>query len=112
MATFTFTPSYSATETSRPAVRRIKFGDGYEHRIRFGLNTDLKEWRLNFDYRSDTERDQILDFLEARGGWDSFTWTDPHNRQSQYICEEWSSEHLGCNQNTITTTFREVPESQ
>lgn len=112
MATFTWIPSFSATEVSKPLVRRVKLGDGYEHRIRFGLNTDLKEWQLNFDYRTDTERNQILDFLEARGGWDSFTWTDPHGTTGQYVCEEWTSELLACNKNTITATFRQVPESQ
>jgi phage-related protein len=68
MATFTYTPSFTATEQSQPKVRSTQFGDGYSQRLRYGLNTDPKAWRLTFLNRVDTERENILAFLEARGG--------------------------------------------
>lgn len=77
MATFTFIPSFSATESSKPRVRTFKAGDGYEQRVRFGLRTDPKVWQLTFSERTDTEAGGILAFLEARGGAESFDWTPP-----------------------------------
>lgn len=112
MATFTYTPSFPASEISKPRVRRVALGDGYEQRVRFGLNTDMKEWRLTFDNRTDAQRDEILAFFEARGGWDAFTWTTPHGDLGQFVCDEWQSQLNSCNFNTITATFRQVPEPQ
>lgn len=106
--TFTWTPSYSATQSSKPNVRTVKFGDGYEQRLRYGLRTDLKEWDLIFSNRDDTERAAILTFLTERGGVEQFNWTTPHGATSAFVCSEWSSEHASCNNNNITAKFRQV----
>jgi phage-related protein len=112
MATFTFTPEYAPTENSEPRVRSTKLGDGYEHRIRFGLNTDLKVWDLEFRRRDNTETGQIRDFLNARGGVESFTWTPPFYNASagQWICKRWSISAEAHNINNIRATFEQVPE--
>ena len=110
MATFTYTPSFEATEASKPRVRKFAAGDGYEQRIRFGLNTDPKEWSLTFSERTDTERDNILTFLEARAGAESFDWTPPRGTAGKYVCEQWQVTMRACNFNTIQATFREVFE--
>jgi phage-related protein len=110
MATFTWTPSFEATESSRPRARVARFGDGYEQRLRFGLNTDPKEWDLTFSERTDTERDQISDFLEARGAVESFDWTPPRGTAGKYVCEDWQITLRACNLNTIRAKFREVFE--
>jgi phage-related protein len=68
MATFTFTPSFTADLEEQPIVKRVRFGDGYEQRLSYGLNTQPKKWSLQFSNRTDTERDNILTFLRARGG--------------------------------------------
>ena len=110
MATFSFTPSFEATEASKPRVRKFAAGDGYEQRVRFGLNTDPKEWTLTFSERTDTERDAILAFLEARAAVESFDWTSPRGIAGKYICEEWQVTMRAYNFNTIQATFREVFE--
>jgi phage-related protein len=110
MSTFTFTPSFPATENSAPKVRKTEFGDGYEQRLRFGLNTDPKEWSLEFNERSDAERDQILAFFRARAGVESFAWADPSGRIARYVCETWNATLNACNLNNIRATFREVFE--
>ena len=66
MATFTYTPSFEATEASKPRVSKIQYGDGYEMRATFGLNVDPKEWTLTFSERTDTERDNITTFLKPQ----------------------------------------------
>lgn len=112
MATFTYTPSFPATQTSQPRVRRFQAGDGYEQRVTFGLNYDLKEWDLTFDNRSDADAAAITGFLEARGGVESFTWTPPitGSNPAQFICSEWQISLNSCNLNTITAKFRQVAE--
>ena len=77
MATFSYTPSYSASETSKPRAHRFQGGDGYEQRIRFGLRNDPKVWQLTFAERTDAECADILTFLEARAGAESCDWTPP-----------------------------------
>lgn len=111
MATFTYTPSFEATESSQPRVRKTAFADGYEQRVRFGLQTNPKEWGLIFAERTDTERDAILAFLDARGGAESFDWTPPRGSAGKYVCEEWQVTLRACNFNTITAKFRQVFEA-
>lgn len=110
MATFTYVASYSATEESRPRVRNVQFGDGYQQRLTYGLNADPKTWQLTFANRTNTERDNILSFLEARAGSESFDWTPPRGSAGKYVCSEWSMQILNYNNNTITATFIEVFE--
>jgi len=111
MATFTYTPSFEATESSKPRARKFQAGDGYEQRVRFGLNTDPKEWTLTFSERTNTERDNILSFLEARAAVESFDWTPPRGSAGKYVCEEWQVTLRAFNFNTIQATFRQVFEA-
>ena len=110
MATFTYTPSFEATEASKPRARKFQAGDGYEQRVTFGLHTNPKEWGLSFSNRTDTERDTILAFLDARGGVESFDWTPPRGTAGKYVCEEWQTTLSNCNNNQIRAIFREVYE--
>lgn len=110
MATFSYTPSYSVDLQEQPQIRTVKFGDGYEQRLSFGLNTQPKTWTLQFNNRDDAERDNILTFLRARGGSDSFDWTDPNGYAGKWVCSEWKSSQSGCNFNDIAATFRQVFE--
>ena len=110
MATFTYIPSFTASESSQPSVRKVQFGDGYQQRLRFGLNTDSKIWQLTFTNRTDSQRETILSFLEARGGVESFDWTPPRGTAGKYVCSEWNMDMLNCNNNTITASFIQVFE--
>jgi len=110
MATFTYTPSFEATESSKPRAHKFQAGDGYEQRVRFGLNTDPKEWTLTFSERTDTERDAILAFLETNAAVTSFDWTPPRGSTGKYVCDEWQVTMRAYNFNTIQATFRQVFE--
>ena len=110
MATFTFTPSFTADLEEQPIIRRVKFGDGYEQRLSYGLNTQPKKWSLQFLNRTDTERNNILTFLRTQGAAESFDWTDPNIYVGKWICERWNTSHVSCNFNNIIATFEEVFE--
>ena len=107
MATFTFTPSFTADLEEQPIIRRVKFGDGYEQRLSYGLNTQPKKWSLQFLNRTDTERNNILTFLRTQGAAESFDWTDPNSYAGKWICAQWNTSHVSCNFNNITATFEE-----
>jgi phage-related protein len=111
MATFTYTPSFEATESSKPRTHKFQTADGYEQRIRFGLWTDPKEWSLTFSERTNTERDAILSFFETNAGVTSFDWTPPRGAAGKYLCEEWQVTMRAYNFNTIQATFRQVFEA-
>ncbi len=43
MATFpSITPTYGVQKRSQPNTKTVKLGDGYEHRLLFGLNQNPK----------------------------------------------------------------------
>jgi len=111
MATFTTVPSFSSPESSAPKVRKVSLGDGYEQRVAMGINNDPKTWRLQFNNRTDADRDTIRNFLEARKGSEAFDWTTPWGQAGRkWVCEEWSIDPTNCNNNQITATFRQVFE--
>tara|TARA_R100001082_G_scaffold99379_1_gene68062 strand:- start:412 stop:747 length:336 start_codon:yes stop_codon:yes gene_type:complete len=110
MATFSYTPSFTATERSKPSVRTTNYGDGYQQRVQFGLQRDPKNWRLVFENRTNTERDNIIAFLEARKGTENFDWTPPRGSAGKYICREWNLDMPNFNKNNIRTTFEQVFE--
>ena len=111
MSSFTWIPSFSANENSQPKAHKFAAGDGYEQRVRFGLHTDAKEWDLQFNNRTDTERDAILSFLETQAAVTSFDWTPPRGYAGKYVCETWSVEMVSYNFNNIRAKFRQVFEA-
>ena len=81
MATFpSITPTYQGfSKKSAPAVRTVRFADGFEQRIFFGLpnNQNPKVYNLNFEL-SETESDVVEAFLDSRANdQESFTFTPP-----------------------------------
>lgn len=112
MATFpAYKPVYSANKKSEPKTRRVKFGDGYEQRITFGLNNNPKEWSLTFDV-TDTDADTIEAFLDARAAdSDSFEWIPPQsNTTYKWICPSWTRELYEFQRSRINATFIQVFE--
>jgi len=81
MATFpSVTPTYQGfSKKSAPAVRTVRFADGFEQRIFFGLasNQNPKLYNLNFEL-SETDADVVEAFLDSRANdQESFTFTPP-----------------------------------
>ena len=114
MATFpSITPTYGQQKRSAPNTRTVRFADGYEHRILFGLaqHQNPKIFNLTFNV-SETDADTIETFLDARANdSDSFDFTPPgESRSSKYLCEALSKSIPFLNRATIQATFREVFE--
>ena len=115
MATFpSIKPTYGQQKRSAPFTRTIRFADGYEHRLLFGLaqHQNPKVFQFTFNV-SETESDEIETFLDARANdSDSFTFTPPGETASnfKFVCEAWSKSIPYKNRATIQATFRQVFE--
>lgn len=113
MAAFPTTPkpAYGASKSSQPAVRAVKFGDGYEQRLVFGLNQDPKTWTLTWNNISESDCDTLEAFLDARAGQESFDWTPPDSATSyKWVCREWSKDIPYNNRANLRATFEQVFE--
>jgi phage-related protein len=114
MATFpSITPTYGVQKRSAPNTRTVRFADGYEHRILFGLaeHQNPKVYSLTFKV-SETDSDTIETFLDARAlDKASFDFTPPgESSSSKFVCEGWNKSIPYLNRATIQATFREVFE--
>ena len=118
MATFpSIKPKYGQQKRSAPLTRIVRFADGYEHRILFGLaqHQNPKVFQLSFDV-SETEADTIETFLDARANdSDSFDFPAdylPGETASnfKFVCENWTKSIPYKNRATIQATFRQVFE--
>ena len=107
----TITPTYGVQKRSRPNVRTVRFGDGYEQRLTVGLNQNPKTFQLTFEV-SETDADTIETFLDARADDNaSFDFTPPGEASSsKFVCESWSKSIPFLNRATINVTFRQVFE--
>tara|TARA_R100000329_G_scaffold14189_4_gene14691 strand:- start:1119 stop:1466 length:348 start_codon:yes stop_codon:yes gene_type:complete len=114
MATFpSITPTYGQRKNSAPKTRTVRFADGYEHRILFGLAEHQNPKIFTFTFEvSETDADTIETFLDARANdSDSFTFTPPgESSSSEFVCESWSKSIPYLNRATIQAVFREVFE--
>ena len=122
MATFpNIDPSFPVQKISKPIIRTVKFGDGYEHRILFGLNQNPKSFKFTWKNISETDNfnntgissaDTIEKFLDDRAADnESFTYTPPNEASAmQFKCPEWSKSIEFPNRATLQATFIQVFE--
>lgn len=90
MSVFTYLPE-TAQLTSTPRVQAAPFGDGYEQRTAFGLNTNPESWALTFQFSGPTAYVAPKAFLDAANGVSAFNWTAPGAALSKrYKCPTWS----------------------
>ena len=114
MASFptTVAPDFGVRKISKPNIRIAQFGDGYQQRSTFGINQNLKVYNLTFTNITETESDEIEDFLDARAGVESFTFTPPNeSSSSKFICKDWNKTNPFADRVTINAIFEEVAEA-
>lgn len=107
MSTFTWSPETEPTENEAPRVRAAGFGDGYSQRVGDGINNSPRSWALRFT-RMSADIQEIIAFLRARGGAESFDWTPPGGPSGKWICKSWSRVFHGNEVMGVTATFEEV----
>lgn len=68
MASFLWTPDENPTASNEPRVLTSQMGDGYQQRLRFGLNSSPATLQLEFTNRTPGEIEEIDRFLYDHGG--------------------------------------------
>lgn len=86
---FEWKPDLGAERTSEPLVSVVSFGDGYEQRVSQTLNRVKHGYTVTFT-RTSTEALEIANFLEDRGGVESFEWVDPLGETRTWVCRKWN----------------------
>ncbi len=113
MATFpNIAPDYGASKKAQPNVRSIQFGSGYSQRATFGINQDPKVWTLSWQNRNAADTNAIEDFLEDRGGVESFNWSPPDETNTyKWLCQDWTKTMPYPNLFNVAATFVQVFET-
>lgn len=109
MSDFNYPSSYNVKVKEKPRVLSSKFGDGYEQRAPDGINSNLQQWPLSFEVRSDAEADAIMAFFRTKGGYLSFTWTNLDGVEIRVVCREWERTYISATVHAVVATFEQVP---
>ena len=112
MATFPdIKPTYGQRKKSQPKTRTIRFGDGYEHRLSFGLNQNAKIFNLTFEV-SETDADTLTNFFDTIAvSGANFTYTVPGESAMNFVVEGGYSKTVPyLNRARVQVTFRQVFE--
>lgn len=106
--------SYSPQLTVENNIITVAMGDGYEKRLKNGINASRRTFSLSFLNRSDTVTTNILNFLadplKGNNGAKAFDWTPPFGSTGKWVCQNPSVTMVSHNLNDIELVFREVFE--
>ena len=105
--TFTWPVQAKLTGTTKFAVLTAQFGDGYQQTAADGINNKLQSWPIAIR-GPQAQVTPARDFLDARGGSQSFFWTPPLGAQGYYKCTEYGLQHVGVGNWELTATFMQV----
>jgi phage-related protein len=108
MADFTWRASFGAQMQKRPKLFKAEFGDGYTQRAGKGINFNPDSWNLSFDSVDDVTADEIMNFLDAKGGVTSFSWVNLNGVTGLYTCESYDRTFDDEDKNTIKAVFNRV----
>ena len=110
MPTFspTVNPDWGYTKERTPRVLKVEFGDGYEGSAKDGINNNPLKISFTWGDIDDTEKDLIMDFLDARGGSESFDYTLPDELTSRTIkCMKYSAKYFALEAWQVDAVFEE-----
>jgi len=113
-ASTAFVPTYNFRKSNTPKTRVVSFGDGYEHRISFGLNQNAKIFNLTFEV-SEADADILTNFFDTIAvNGRNFSYTVPGESSMVFVVEGGYNKTVPyLNRARVQVTFRQVfePES-
>ena len=80
-------------QSAKPRVLQAKFGDGYEMRVRDGINNTPREWSQSFKTRTKADIDNLYDFFNGLASVDTCKLTVPFDggeSTAVVVIEEYS----------------------
>ena len=103
-------PLYGAKEVVTPKTRVVRFADGYEHRIGFGLSEHQTPRVFNYKFRNQgTLINTMVNFLKERGA-DKDSFELLANDHGVFVCEKFTTTRVGHDIFELQAEFREVFE--
>lgn len=109
MATLPFRPAYGASLAVTPEVLKAKFGNGYQQRLRDGINNIPEVWDVEFPNMTLVNAKTLVAFFVATGGADTFDWTNPWGDTRKYIVTEWNPSFDEEDQVSVKAKFEWMP---
>ena len=120
ITTATIRPDNDLTRTSKPKVRIVRFGDGYEQRGAEGMNHIQQTFKVTMKNREKNIADDIVKFFEDKGGVTSFDFTFPDENSStndsdgnavstvKVVCTTWSIQYAYGSHYNVSGNFRRI----
>ena len=110
-------PDKQLTKSTSPKVKLASFGDGYEQRLRDGINSLSESYSLSFETRTKEEIDNIIQFFDSKGGVVPFLFTIPDSTSNsggektvKVVCPDYSQTYSYDEYYSCSATFRRVYE--
>ena len=107
-----FTADRGLSRVVKHRVLTAKFGDGYEQRVRDGINTKDDEFTANFNNRTSTEANNLAAFFDRQAG-KSFTLTITDyagDTAIKVVCDTYTLTYVQTTAHSINCNFRRVYE--
>jgi phage-related protein len=94
-----------------PRIITAEFGDGYSQRAADGINNLPETVEVRWIPVLKTDKDTIVNALNATGGWDYLTWTPPaESTAKKYVMtpEGYSVELISGKYYVVSVMLRQV----
>jgi|TARA_S200002703_G_scaffold138164_1_gene128293 phage-related protein len=114
-------PDKTMSKATQPRVLKATFGDGYEQRIKRGINNlGAQTYGVTFNTRTKEEIDAIISFFESKAGVDAFEFVFPYSGTGVagenitesdpilVICESWNQSFDYDDFYSCSATFKRV----
>jgi phage-related protein len=102
-------------QSAKPRVLKAQFGDGYEMRVRDGINNTPREWGMSFNNRTKEDIDKLYKFMNTLAEVDTAKLTVPNAVDGEetvtVILQGYSRALTYDNFYTLVCTAREVFEA-
>jgi phage-related protein len=100
-------PEPGTRNKSELKLLKAEFGDGYTQSARDGINHRRRVLSVSWAKLLPWQKDEIVSFLEERGGDQAF-WYTPSNESDpvKWTCEEWDDARSDDGMD-VTATFRQ-----
>jgi len=102
-------------QSAKPRVLKAQFGDGYEMRVRDGINNTPRSWGLTFNNRTKEDIDKLYKFMNTLASVDTAKLTVPNSVDGEetatVVLEDYNRVMSYDNFYSLTCTAREVFEA-
>ena len=102
-------------QDEKPRVLKAQFGDGYEMRVRDGINNTPRSWGLTFNNRTKEDIDKLYKFMNTLAEVDTAKLTVPNSVDGEetvtVILQGYSRTLTYDNFYTLVCSAREVFEA-